>query len=436
MVPHLATTLQGPINELEQRILDGMPAIERWLRLEWMEHTPPFYGAVDVRNAGFKLAPTGHDLFPSGWNHLSEEVLPLAVQAGTAAIEKICPEAKNLLIVPCNQAGEDVLHNSSYLSNLLQLKRVFQLAGLNVRFGSINPHLNQAQTVVLPDGQSITLEPALRSQRRLGLAHFDPCTILLNQPLASGVPGILEELHEQNLLPPLHAANASRLNSRFLTAYDEIAKRFGKMIGIDPWLINPMHEVVPTLDVSRPDQLALLTEKVDALLGKIRRKYKDYGIHEQAWVELKCNSRRGQGGVLRLSQGAEVGPLLAQALAEHGDRINASAGVVLQEAVMTQERVNDRLAQPVVYLMDRYVVGGFYKVQAHPVADAAWQVDTPSFLPLAFERSRHLPGPEYKPGASVPNRFYMYGVVARLAMLAVSYELEATDPNLEVEGVV
>ena len=31
MVPHLITALTGPINELEQRILDSMPAIERWL---------------------------------------------------------------------------------------------------------------------------------------------------------------------------------------------------------------------------------------------------------------------------------------------------------------------------------------------------------------------------------------------------------------------
>jgi glutamate--cysteine ligase len=37
-----------------------------------------------------------------------------------------------------------------------------------------------------------------------------------------------------------------------------------------------------------------------------------------------------------------------------------------------------------------------------------------------------------KPGASTPNRFYMYGVIARLAMLAASYELEATDPDAEV----
>jgi glutamate--cysteine ligase len=56
MVPHLITALTGPINELEQRILESLPAIERWFRLEWMEHTPPFYTSVDVRNAGFKLA--------------------------------------------------------------------------------------------------------------------------------------------------------------------------------------------------------------------------------------------------------------------------------------------------------------------------------------------------------------------------------------------
>jgi glutamate--cysteine ligase len=64
MVPHLVTALNGPINELEQRVLDSMPAIERWFRLEWMEHTPPIYTSVDIRNAGFKLAPVDTNLFP------------------------------------------------------------------------------------------------------------------------------------------------------------------------------------------------------------------------------------------------------------------------------------------------------------------------------------------------------------------------------------
>ena len=55
-----------------------------------------------------------------------------------------------------------------------------------------------------------------------------------------------------------------------------------------------------------------------------------------------------------------------------------------------------------------------------------------SFVPLAFDQSTHLPQPGVRPGASAPNRFYMYGVIGRLAMVAASYELEATDPDAEV----
>ena len=57
MVPHLTTALAGPLLELEQRFLDRMPDIERWLRTQRQERTVPFYASVDLRNAGFKLAP-------------------------------------------------------------------------------------------------------------------------------------------------------------------------------------------------------------------------------------------------------------------------------------------------------------------------------------------------------------------------------------------
>ena len=133
MVPHLITALTGPINELEQRILESLPAIERWFRLEWMEHTPPFYTSVDLRNAGFKLAPVDTNLFPGGFNNLTTEMLPLSVQAAMAAIEKICPEAKNLLLIP-----ERHTRNSFYLMNIARLVEIFHQAGLNVRLGSLD----------------------------------------------------------------------------------------------------------------------------------------------------------------------------------------------------------------------------------------------------------------------------------------------------------
>jgi len=263
MVPHLITALTGPINELEQRVLDSMPAIERWFRLEWMEHTPPFYASVDVRNAGFKLSPVSTRLFPSAWNNLTPEMVPLAVQAAMAAIEKICPEARNLLVVPKNGP-----HSLAYLDNLVQLRRIFNMAGLNVRLGSIDPALKKTTTVELQNGESVTLEPVIRGKRRLGLKDFDPCTILLNNDLSAGVPGILEEIFEQYLLPPLHAGWPTRRKSKHFKAYEEVAKRLGKLLGVDPWLINPLFDKCEEVDLDQDSGMECLRSQVDVVLGQ------------------------------------------------------------------------------------------------------------------------------------------------------------------------
>jgi glutamate--cysteine ligase len=84
-----------------------------------------------------------------------------------------------------------------------------------------------------------------------------------------------------------------------------------------------------------------------------------------------------------------------------------------------------------VYMIDRYVVGGFYRTHAHRAFDESLNAPGAGFVELAFAESTQLPRPGAKPGASAPNRFYMYGVIGRLAMLAAAYELEATDPDAE-----
>ncbi len=432
MVPHLITALTGPINELEQRVLDSMPAIERWFRLEWMEHTPPFYCSVDVRNAGFKLAPVDTNLCPDGWNNLTPEMLPLAVQAGMAAIEKICPEARNLLIVP-----ETGARNSFYLSNVLQLKRVFHQAGLNVRFGSLSPDIKQPTTVKLPTGESMTVEPLIRTDRRLGLKDFDPCTILLNNGLSAGIPGILEDLNEQYLLPPLHASGSVRRKSTHFKAYEEVAKRFGKLLGIDPWLINPMFTACGKIDFADEKGLTGLSAQVDALLTRIRRKYKEYGINEKPFVVVKPDSGTTTAngmGIMTVRDIKDLEALVCKTRDQLGARKNGDTvlDIIIQEGVLTNERVNDAVAEPVVYMMDRYVVGGFYRIHADRGMDEHLNAPGASYVPLAFADSGRLPQPGEKPGSSSPNRFYMYGVIGRLAMLAASYELEATDPNAEV----
>ncbi len=429
MVPHLITALSGPINELEQRILESLPAIERWFRLEWMEHTPPFYTSVDVRNAGFKLAPVDTNLFPDCFHLLTTEMLPLAVQAAMAAIEKICPEAKNLLLIPDRRTD-----NVDYLMNVARLTQIFHHAGMNVRLGTIDDKIQEPTPIELPDGSTLTLEPLVRTRGRLGLKYFDPCTILLNSDLGNGIPKVLEGLHEQYLLPPLHAGWTVRRKSQHLHAYEEVAKKFAKLLGMDPWLINPMYSRCEEVDFSAQTGLDCLMGNADTLLAKVRRKYKEYGIQEKPFVIVKADGGAAGSAVVTVRDAKEIADL------GEGMRSRLSGltigqqlrEVIVQEGVPTFERVNESVAEPVVCMIDRYVVGGFYRIHGERGPDENLDEPGADFVPLAFAESAQIAKLGVKSGASAPNRFYMYGVIARLAMVAASYELEATDPDAEV----
>ncbi|WP_426111727.1 glutamate--cysteine ligase [Massilia sp. PWRC2] len=432
MAPHLVTALTGPLLDLEKKILAATPAIERWFRLEWQEHTPPFYCSVDLRNAGYKLAPVDTNLFPGGFNNLATEMLPLSVQAAMAAIDKYCPDARNLLLIP-----EINNRHPSYMQNVARLMQIFRQTGLHVRLGSLSPEITEPTPLALPDGNMLVIEPLVRSAngRRLGLKDFDPCTILLNNDLSAGVPTILENIHEQSLLPPVHAGWAIRRKSNHLAAYDEVAKKFGKLIDVDPWMVNPFHARCGEVDFAQPDGLECLSDNVASLLAKIRKKYKEYGIKDQKpFVILKPDAGTYGMGILTIKDANELKDLSSaqrerMSIVKDGRRIS---DIIIQEGVPTYENIKDAVAEPVVYMIDRYVVGGFYRVHAEKGVDQNLNAPGSQFVPLAFAQQHAVPDLRAKPGTAAPNRFYVYGVVARLGLLAASLEMERTDPNPEV----
>src|SRR5690606_19781812 len=95
----------------------------------------------------------------------------------------------------------------------------------------------------------------------------------------------------------------------------------------------------------------------------------------------------------------------------------------------TFEYINDAIAEPVIYMMDHYVVGGFYRVHTGRGKDENLNAPGMHFVPLAFEAPCMLPDCAGSPD-TLPNRFYVYGVVARLALLAAAIELQENDPDM------
>jgi glutamate--cysteine ligase len=98
--------------------------------------------------------------------------------------------------------------------------------------------------------------------------------------------------------------------------------------------------------------------------------------------------------------------------------------------VPTFESVNDAVAEPVVYMIDHFVVGGFYRVHTGRGPEENLNAPGMHFVPLAFDTHCSQPDFDESPD-SPPNRFYAYGVVSRLALLAASLEIERTEPQLE-----
>ncbi len=427
MVPHLTTALTGPLLDLEKTFLEGATTIEQWFRGQWQEHTPPFYASVDLRNAGFKLAPVDTNLFPGGFNNLNPAFQPLCVQAAMAAIEKICPDAKNLLLVPENHT-----RNQFYLQNVARLATILRQAGLNVRIGSLLPGITAPTALDLPDGTSLVLEPLLRlgpEGRRLGLKDFSPCAILLNNDLSAGLPDLLKDLHEQFLIPPPHAGWATRKKTQHFAAFDQVAGEFGQMLGIDPWLINPEFEGCGGIDFHARQGEEQLAQAVDAVLFRVKQKYREYGVAEKPFVIVKADAGTYGMGIMTVHDASEVVGLNRKqrnkmAVVKEGLQVS---DVIVQEGVHTFETVDEGVAEPVVYMMDRYVVGGFYRVHTARGRDENLNAPGMHFKPLCFDTYCSLPDPASSPDAP-PNRFFAYGVVARLALVAASLELERTAP--------
>ncbi|BEV72438.1 MULTISPECIES: glutamate--cysteine ligase [unclassified Paludibacterium] len=423
-IPHLSNVQTGPLLELERRILEAQPQIEHWFRSQWHNHATPFYGSVDLRNSGFKLAPVDMNMFPGGFNNLNTDMTPLAVQAAMSAVDKVCPEAKSVLLIPENHT-----RNTYYLQNVAALVRIFELAGLKVRLGTLNPEITEPTELIAANGVPVRLEPVQRRGNRLVLADgFNPCMVLLNNDLSGGIPELLQNI-EQNLMPPLHAGWAVRRKSQHFRAYDEVAAEFAELISIDPWLINPMFASASGLDFQSRQGEQQLADSVSDLLARIRSKYQENGIEHEPFVIVKADAGTYGMGVMSVKSPDEVIGLNRKArnkMAVVKEGLEVSE-VIVQEGVYTFETVEDAVAEPVVYMMDRFVIGGFYRVHTGRGIDENLNAPGMHFVPLSFETAC-LPDRQGSPDCA-PNRFYSYGVIARLALLAGSRELEATDPD-------
>lgn len=415
--PHLTTAQAGPLEHLEAHILSHQPLIESWLREQWVLTPPPFYTSVDLRNSGFKLAPVDTNLFPAGFNNLNPAFIPLCIQAMQAAIERVKLCARRVLIIPENHT-----RNLYYLESVARLQDIIQKSGYEVRLGSMLPDLQTPQTIELPSGQHVVLEPIVRQDNIIRVADFTPCLVLLNNDLSSGIPTLFDGI-QQKVMPLLQLGWATRLKSGHFHHYRQVAREFAQQIEIDPWLIDPLFRNCGEINFMKKEGESCLVDNVEALLANIQQKYNEYDVPHRPFVIVKADAGSYGMGIMTVHSGDEILALnRKQRVKMSATKEQPVCKVIMQEGVYTFETWEAQaVAEPVVYMIDKFVVGGFYRVHTERGVNENLNAPGMKFEPLAFVDSCITPDKNMSPDAC-PNRFYAYGVIARLALLAAARE--------------
>lgn len=419
--PHLATVLTGPLLLLEKQILTQEEKIEQWFREQWQLSPSPAYGSVDLRNSGFKLAPVDMNLFPAGFNNLTlnPAFIDLSIDAAKLVVKQAAADAQTILLIPENHT-----RNTFYWENVKALVTILTGAGFEVRVGSLLPDLIEARDMPVTNG-SIKLEPIVRVGDRITIKDFVPDLILLNNDLSDGIPDILKNL-QQAIIPPAELGWSQRLKSNHFQHYADVCDEFAKLIEIDPWLIAPLFEQCGEIDFMRREGEECLVSHVESLLLRLEQKYAEYNIPQAPYIVIKADAGTYGMAVMMVRSADEIRNLNRKqrthmSKSKGKQHVN---GVIVQEGVYTFETWGDdnAVAEPVVYLWGERVVGGFYRVHKDRGIDENLNSPGMHFEPLAFVKSCHQPVHSAAPG-ECQNRFYAYGVIARLSMLAAAREI-------------
>ena len=396
----------------------------------------PFYSSVDLRDAGFKVAPVDSNLYPAGFNNICPEDLrtsPSLVRAELlASAKRLGSESvERVLILP-----ESHTANRYYIENLFYLRQLLTDAGFDVRLGWFGSVPAEVET---PDGKvrlfSVTDKELFATPFEVDSKGtlrtrdgFVPDVVLLNNDFSSGYPQILEQV-EQPVLPTYELGWFRRKKTDHFRHYNALASEFAAIAQVDPWFFSIDTEVVDDVNFNEDLGLERVAEAVERVLTRTREAYAQRSLKQDPFVFVKNNSGTYGMGILVVRSGDEVMNLNRRAKNKMsvGKNRLPILSLAVQEGIPTTTLVERMAAEPVIYLTGPELLGGFLRSNLERGTEDNLNSQGMVFrkLCMADLRSAILDheDQEYSSEVQLPLLEMVYGSIARISALAAGREL-------------
>ncbi len=348
------------IDELNIRISENRKKIESWIREKTEKEFIPLYSSVDVRVSNYKLAPVDTNIFPAGFNNLSQSFRDRASGLFREYFLRKYPKVKNILIIP-----ELHTRNPYYWENILVLKSILEKVGYAVEVGIVSEDFDREQaSFQSSSGTEVEAYKVRKEENRIFISKMTPDLLLINNDFSEKCPKTLKDII-QPVEPPVEIGWHTRRKSIHFEYYNKLAAEVSGLLGIDPWIISIDTIALEGIDFDYPGDRERVAAAADSMLKGLRKAYTERGVPDEPYLFIKSNSGTYGMAVISVADGDEVRGLNA----EGRKRMRVSKGgkpvrdIVIQEGITTALKLESGAsAEPVFYLVEAEVAGGFLRV--------------------------------------------------------------------------
>ncbi len=351
------------IDKLGEFFYNHAEEVQQWLDSKAEGHILPFYSSADIRDSGLKAACIDLNLFPAGFNNLCDTFAIKSHKPMQAFLEERFAKRqypyKRVLIIP-----EAHSRNPYYNKNLRSLKLTLESVGLTVTIASMaNPGEPFPSELITYDNERVPVSVVWREEDAIVGENneiFD--WILLNNDLSSGSIEWLGNLR-QPILPPLCFGWHNRSKFNFFRFYTAMVEEMAQEFDFDPWHLYAMTDKVEDVNFTTDAGREQVASAVSKMLVSIKEKYKQWGIAQEPHVFIKNDTGTYGIGIMVVKSPEDVLNMNRKARNKMaiGKGRRPIRTVVIQEAIPTRSVANSIVAEPVVYLIGKEIIGMFLR---------------------------------------------------------------------------
>jgi glutamate--cysteine ligase len=346
------------IKEIKLDLLQQYEKVEQWIKNEYLLSQPVIYSSVDIRNSHFKSAHVDNNLFPAGFNNFSNEQLKIASVSFKNYIEKNFPQTKKIIILP-----EFHTRNPFYIDNLLAIKKIIEFALFEVRF--IFTDLQEKKiNLVGAKNDELTIDNYNIIDGEIILNDgFKADLLLVNNDMSGGTPDFITNLSIP-VVPNIINGWQHRSKYNHFMQYKKLIHKFCTDFGYNDFFLSTEVEQFKNINFRDADCLKDLAVKIDEMIAKISKNYKEHGINDQPYLFIKADNGTYGMGIMTVNSGADILNINKKIRIKLQSLKNGleNSTILLQEGVTTIDNIDGYSAEPMVYLMNCDVFGQVYRV--------------------------------------------------------------------------